>query len=227
MGKYLSFSFSLLFFFFFFSFLYPILFQSSHSSSLRILIDDICSARGEYDTYLACIDSLGEAMLFLTNNKTFKSAEKAIIQIVSHSLPPPLSSSPFSLFSLFLLIRNTESTFETRTRRVGEYIQITDHETQQPHRPVEAARGPSRSQQAFGYTPLLFPFPLLLVFNDLLLAELVPINAMDELKKIVKRFSMFNHINHLKEYKDKRGKFLVNSMRKLNPDKFSKEAAEG
>ena len=76
--------------------------------------------------------------------------------------------------------------------------------------------------------PLSFsPLPLLLVFNDLLLAELVPINAMDELKKIVKRFSMFNHINHLKEYKDKRGKFLVNSMRKLNPDKFSKEAAEG
>ncbi len=57
--------------------------------------------------------------------------------------------------------------------------------------------------------------------------ELIPINAMEELKKIVKRFAVFSYTNHVKEYKDKRGKFLVNSIRKLNPEKFVKENAEG
>ena len=49
---------------------------------------------------------------------------------------------------------------------------------------------------------------------------------MEELKKIVKRFAVFGYTNHLKDYKDKRSKFLVNSMRKLNPEKIAKDNNE-
>lgn len=57
--------------------------------------------------------------------------------------------------------------------------------------------------------------------------EFIPVNALEELKKIVKRFAVHAYVNHLKDYKDKRGKFLVNSVRKLNPEKFIKDNAEG
>eukprot|EP00026_Physarum_polycephalum_P001000 Phypoly_transcript_01001.p1 GENE.Phypoly_transcript_01001~~Phypoly_transcript_01001.p1 ORF type:complete len:708 (-),score=122.75 Phypoly_transcript_01001:98-2221(-) len=137
-------------------------------------------ARGEYDTYLACIDSLGEAFVFLTNNKNFKSAEKAIVQIKA-------------------LLKQGLTELENIFRSL-----IMKHSN--PIDPLKLPEVPPDRNRHL---------------------ELVPINAMDELKKIVKRFSVFNYTNHLKEYKDKRGKFLVNSMRKLNPDKFSKEAAEG
>lgn len=59
------------------------------------------------------------------------------------------------------------------------------------------------------------------------MSEILPnANAMEELKKIVKRFGMFGYVNHLKDYKDRRSKFIVNSMRKLNPEKIAKENNE-
>jgi exocyst complex component 7 len=55
---------------------------------------------------------------------------------------------------------------------------------------------------------------------------MIPLGAVEELKKITRRFSTFGYTNHLKEYKDKRSKFLVNSLRKLNPEKIAKENPE-
>ncbi len=40
------------------------------------------SARGEYDSYFACVDMMSEAVIFLTNNKNFKSAETTLAQLV-------------------------------------------------------------------------------------------------------------------------------------------------
>jgi len=137
-------------------------------------------ARGEYDSYLACIDSMSEAVVFLTNNKNFKSAEKALTQLKA---------------LLKLGLSELENIFRSL---------IMKHSN-----PIDPLKLPEKMPDRNKHL------------------ELVPVNAMEELKKIVKRFSVFNYINHLKDYKDKRGKFLVNSIRKLNPEKFIKENAEG
>jgi hypothetical protein len=47
--------------------------------------------------------------------------------------------------------------------------------------------------------------------------------GMEELKKLIQRFMEGNEQSYLKEYKEKRGKFLVNSLRKLGPEKMKKE----
>jgi hypothetical protein len=43
------------------------------------------------------------------------------------------------------------------------------------------------------------------------------------MKRLVKRFTTFNAFNYMEDYKEKRGKFMVTTLRKMSPDKIIKE----
>lgn len=43
------------------------------------------------------------------------------------------------------------------------------------------------------------------------------------MKRLVKRFITFNAFTYQEDYKEKRGKFLLTTLRKLSPEKIIKE----
>ena len=46
---------------------------------------------------------------------------------------------------------------------------------------------------------------------------------MEDMRKIVKRFSAFNYSNYNNDYKEKRSKTLLTNLRKMSPEKIIKD----
>ncbi|KYQ93684.1 exocyst complex subunit 7 [Tieghemostelium lacteum] len=55
---------------------------------------------------------------------------------------------------------------------------------------------------------------------------IIPPSSVEEISKSIELFSKLNYHGFLKEYKDKRSKFILNSLRKMAPEKFLKQISE-
>ncbi|KAF2073653.1 hypothetical protein CYY_005038 [Polysphondylium violaceum] len=56
--------------------------------------------------------------------------------------------------------------------------------------------------------------------------SIVPPQSVEEISKSIDLFSKLHFFSFLKEYKDKRSKFILNSLRKMGPEKFIKQTSE-